>query len=254
MNCINGRTPDENRCGDLYARVSGRSGQGRTGAGTIPGSSGATAVGAQGSAGKLGQGWHAWDNDNGISSREPLPGSALETMRLDYPVALLCRVFEVSPSGFYAWLARKPSRRRQTDERLKIAIKAVHRQIRETHGACRMQPELAAHGVLAGPDRIGGCGGNWACAASKSASSKPRPIPSMSWRWRLICWSSNSNRRLQASDGWSTSLMYLPEKAGFTLTIASCRTGLACRRQCPVREIASITLRWKASGTASKMI
>jgi transposase InsO family protein len=76
-------------------------------------------------------------------------------MRLDYPVALLCRVFDVSRSGFYAWLARKPSKRAQADERLKVAIKAVHRQSRETYGVRRMQSELGAQGFMAGRDRIG---------------------------------------------------------------------------------------------------
>jgi transposase InsO family protein len=76
-------------------------------------------------------------------------------MRLDYPIALLCRVFDVSRSGFYAWLARKPSQRQQADERLKVAIKAAHRQSRETYGVRRMQPELAAQGFPAGRDRIG---------------------------------------------------------------------------------------------------
>jgi hypothetical protein len=48
-----------------------------------------------------------------------------------------------------------PSQRKQTDERLKVAIKTVHRQTRETYGVCRMQPELAAQGFLAERDRIG---------------------------------------------------------------------------------------------------
>jgi len=76
-------------------------------------------------------------------------------MRPDYPLAMLCRVFDVSRSGFYAWLARKPSRRQQTDEQLKVAIKAAHRQSRETYGVRRMQPELEAQGFAAGRDRIG---------------------------------------------------------------------------------------------------
>lgn len=76
-------------------------------------------------------------------------------MRLDYPIALLCRVFDVSRSGFYAWLARKPSPRQQADERLKVAIKAAHRQSRETYGVRRMQPDLASQGFSAGRDRIG---------------------------------------------------------------------------------------------------
>ena len=78
----------------------------------------------------------------------------MKSVRLDYPVGLLCRVFEVSCSGFYAALERKPSQRAQDDERLKVAIKAAHMQTRETYGPLRLQPELASQGFNAGRDRI----------------------------------------------------------------------------------------------------
>jgi len=78
----------------------------------------------------------------------------MKKIRHDYPTAVLCRVFDVSRSGFYAWLTGKSSARMQEDERLKVAIKAVHKQSRETYGTLRMQPELAAQGFVAGRDRI----------------------------------------------------------------------------------------------------
>ena len=78
----------------------------------------------------------------------------MNSVRLDYSMGLLCRVFGVSRSGFYAWLNRAPSPRVQEDERLKVAIKAVHVQTRETYGPLRVQPELAAQGFEAGRDRI----------------------------------------------------------------------------------------------------
>lgn len=78
----------------------------------------------------------------------------MKSMRLDYPLGLLCRVFEVSRSGFYAALERQPSQRAQDDERLKIAIKAAHIQTRETYGPLRLQPELVSQGFNAGRDRI----------------------------------------------------------------------------------------------------
>lgn len=78
----------------------------------------------------------------------------MKSVRLDYPMELLCRAFGVSRSGFYAWLNRAPSPRVQEDERLKVAIKAVHVQTRETYGPLRVQPELAAQGFEAGRDRI----------------------------------------------------------------------------------------------------
>ncbi|MFI4939587.1 MAG: IS3 family transposase [Burkholderiales bacterium] len=80
--------------------------------------------------------------------------AVMKTMRLEYPIAILCRAFGVSRSGFYSWSDGKPSHRKQEDERLKVAIKAVHKQSRETYGTLRMQPELAAQGFEAGRDRI----------------------------------------------------------------------------------------------------
>lgn len=75
-------------------------------------------------------------------------------MRLEYPLGLLCRVFDVSRSGFYAAMDRPPSQRAQDDERLKIAIKAVHVQTRQTYGPLRLQPELVSQGFDTGRDRI----------------------------------------------------------------------------------------------------
>ena len=75
-------------------------------------------------------------------------------MRLSYPLGLLCRVFDVSRSGFYAAHDRPPSQRAQDDERLKIAIKAAHVQTRETYGPLRLQPELVAQGFNTGRDRV----------------------------------------------------------------------------------------------------
>jgi len=78
----------------------------------------------------------------------------MKTMRLEFPIAAMCRAFGVSRSGYYAWANDMPSPRAQADERLKVAIKAVHAQSRETYGPLRMQPELAAQGFAAGRDRI----------------------------------------------------------------------------------------------------
>jgi putative transposase len=80
--------------------------------------------------------------------------AVIETMRLEYPVTVLCRAFEVSRSGFYAWTKGDESSRAQEDERLKVVITAVHKQSRETYGPLRMQPELAEQGFVAGRDRI----------------------------------------------------------------------------------------------------
>lgn len=78
----------------------------------------------------------------------------MKQWQLYFPVKAMSQLFSVSRSGFYAWLGRKPSQRVQDDERLKVAIKAAHKRSRETYGARRLQPELAADGFVAGRDRI----------------------------------------------------------------------------------------------------
>jgi putative transposase len=39
-----------------------------------------------------------------------------------YPLRILCRVLEVSRSGYYAWRARKPSARALEDEQLRPKV------------------------------------------------------------------------------------------------------------------------------------
>ena len=78
----------------------------------------------------------------------------MKQWRLHFPVKTMSRAFDVSRSGFYTWLKRKPSRRSQEDERLKVAIKAAHKRTMESYNARRLQPELAADGFVAGRDRI----------------------------------------------------------------------------------------------------
>ena len=74
--------------------------------------------------------------------------------RLHYPLTVLCRVLDVTRSGYYAWLHRKPSQRSREDERLKIAITVAHKNTRKSYGARRLQVELAKDGFQAGRDRI----------------------------------------------------------------------------------------------------
>jgi transposase InsO family protein len=78
----------------------------------------------------------------------------MKQWRQQFPVEVMSRLFNVSRSGFYAWVGRKPSRHAQEDERLKVAIKAAHKRTRQTYGVRRLQPELADDGFVAGRDRI----------------------------------------------------------------------------------------------------
>ena len=76
------------------------------------------------------------------------------TLSLQYPLSLLCRVLEVSRSGYSAWRMRRPSRRAQENARLEVAIQAAHVRTRQTYGPERLQAELRADGFPAEVGRI----------------------------------------------------------------------------------------------------
>lgn len=71
----------------------------------------------------------------------------IEQLRGDYPVPMMCRIYDVSLSGYYAWQDRPPSKRAQEDARPEVEIKAAHQRTRETYGAGRLQEDLADNGV-----------------------------------------------------------------------------------------------------------
>ncbi|MDH4327765.1 MAG: IS3 family transposase, partial [Nitrospira sp.] len=78
----------------------------------------------------------------------------MTTLRPQYPLSLLCRVLEVSRSGYYAWCIRRPSKRARENTRLEVAIQAAHVRTRQTYGSERLQAELREDGFPAGIGRI----------------------------------------------------------------------------------------------------
>jgi len=71
-----------------------------------------------------------------------------------HAIATMCRVLEVSASGYYAWLKRPPSARARADAELSSRITAIHQYSRATYGAPRIHEELAAAGLHVGRKRV----------------------------------------------------------------------------------------------------
>jgi transposase InsO family protein len=71
-----------------------------------------------------------------------------------FSVRSLCRVLEVSTSGYYAWCDRRPSLRSQQNERLVEAMRKVHREVDPAYGSPRMHTELLANGFECGRHRV----------------------------------------------------------------------------------------------------
>lgn len=78
----------------------------------------------------------------------------IQRCRNEYPVRLMCRCLQVSPSGFYAWQERIPSRRTDDNARLLTRIREIHADSGGVIGAPRMHEDLTAEGETASFNRV----------------------------------------------------------------------------------------------------
>ena len=74
--------------------------------------------------------------------------------RRQFRVRLMCKVLEVSRSGFYAWLKRGPSRRALEDADLLQRLEAIHQRSGGTYGSPRAHAELQEQGIRVGRHRV----------------------------------------------------------------------------------------------------
>lgn len=75
--------------------------------------------------------------------------------KAEHSIKLMCRVLEVSRSGYHAWAAREPSARAVADAALGARIAAIHEDSLKTYGSPRVHAELALeHDIRVGVKRV----------------------------------------------------------------------------------------------------
>ena len=72
----------------------------------------------------------------------------------EFPISLMCRVFQVGRSGYYAWRNRTPSQREQENRALVKQIQIEHQDSRQTYGSPRIRLALARQGIRCGENRV----------------------------------------------------------------------------------------------------
>jgi putative transposase len=81
--------------------------------------------------------------------------SFIAAEKTNYPVAVMCRVFGVSRTGFHNWERRAPSDRALEDAWLTEEIKRIHDASRGVYGAPRIHAELRMeHNIRVGRKRV----------------------------------------------------------------------------------------------------
>jgi putative transposase len=126
----------------------------------------------------------------------------------------MCRMLEVSTSGYYAWCQRPPSPRAGSDAELSWRMRTIHEHSRGTYGAPRIHAELAAAGTPVGRKRVArlmraaGLAGvsrrKWITSTVRDRDA--RPAPDLVDRNFVV---SGPNRL------WVADITYIPAWAGF---------------------------------------
>jgi putative transposase len=131
-----------------------------------------------------------------------------------YPIATMCRLLNVSASGYHAWQGRPPPSRARADAALLDRIRQIHLTSQGTYGAPRIDAELAAEGTHVGRKRVArlmrtaGLAGvsrrRWTCTTRRDARACPAPD--------LVDrdFSADGPNRL-----WVADITYVPTWAGF---------------------------------------
>jgi transposase InsO family protein len=78
----------------------------------------------------------------------------VDVEKINYPVGLLCRVLQVSTSGYYEWRKRPISKRATENEALTAQIKVFHLASRNTYGAPRIHQDLKDGGQRISKKRV----------------------------------------------------------------------------------------------------
>jgi putative transposase len=78
----------------------------------------------------------------------------VKSHQANYRISTMCRTLGVSTSGYYAWLLRAPSARKQNDITMGDRIEAIHRRLRNTYGRPRIKAELKDDGISISNDRL----------------------------------------------------------------------------------------------------
>jgi putative transposase len=72
----------------------------------------------------------------------------------EFEILLMCRVLEVSRSGFYAWKSRPASRHHQRDNELRRWVRRAHEESQRRYGSPRIHRALRAQEVRTSRTRV----------------------------------------------------------------------------------------------------
>lgn len=136
----------------------------------------------------------------------------------EFEVKIMCRVLQISQSGYYVWLRRQaqpPSQRETANRQLSDQIWTVFRRSRGTYGSPRIHAELQAGGVACSRNRVARLMKKQGIAAKRRRVYKVTTTDS---KHNYPVAPNLLNRQFSAgrpNEKWLTDITYIPTKEGW---------------------------------------
>jgi transposase InsO family protein len=80
--------------------------------------------------------------------------SFIRENQAEFPISIMCSVFDVSRSGYYVWIKQAEGKKSQEDQALLTVIKEIHQESGRTYGSPRVHRELQRRGKRYGRNRV----------------------------------------------------------------------------------------------------
>jgi hypothetical protein len=119
----------------------------------------------------------------------------------EFPVERMCKVLEVSVSGYYAWRQHIPSSRQLVDEQLMERIRHDYEHSHGIYGSRRLQAALRVEGRSCGRKRVVRLMRHLGICARRQPIEVERPIASTTILWQRACWLKSSQQKHPTPSG-----------------------------------------------------
>ena len=136
-------------------------------------------------------------------------------MKGEHSVGLLCRVLDVSRSGYYCWCRQPISARKRRDGELAAQIAAAHRKGRGSYGAPRIVRELRAQGTPISQRRCARLMRELGLQGKKRHARKPRTTDSRHGKAVPANQLAERPKPTGPNQVWVTDITYLKTQEGW---------------------------------------
>lgn len=139
----------------------------------------------------------------------------IDSQRTQYAIELMCRILQVSRSGFFAWRRRQGQRRPDADAPVREDLRQVHRESRGLYGRRRLVHALRARGHCINPKRVRRLMREEGIRGVRKGRFVPRTTDSQ--HNRAIACNVLARRFSVDADvaGWVSDITYVPTREGW---------------------------------------